>query len=404
MKTIKQKLFLVKLGDFKGLLMVIIAFIPALILKLKQPNIWLLCERHDEARDNGYAFFEYLMTEPVAIKSYYAIDFSSSDYEKVAKYEGNIIKFGSLRHYIYWLACKANVSSVKNSGPNNLIGFLFRKFGLMNQKQVFLQHGITKDDAAWLHYSDTKFGLFCTGAKPEDEFVKQKFGYPVGNVVYTGGMTRYDWFTENRDETTKPFILIMPTWRKWLKPGDPDFMRLEGTTEFEQTEYYKHWNGLINSELFISLLEEKKVKAVFYPHPTMQNYVNDFHSESELIEVADINYDLPTLIANAKMLITDYSSVYFDFVYQEKPIISYGFDLAKFRQNHYEKGYIGYEDNPFLDLVESESELINKVDSLINSSYQVSKTFETKVAEFFPTRDNHNRKRAYRAILEKLGN
>ena len=43
------------------------------------------------------------------------------------------------------------------------------------------------------------------------------------------------------------------------------------------------------------------------------------------------------------MLITDYSSVYFDIAYMRKPIIFYQFDEEEFRRKHYQRGYLREE-------------------------------------------------------------
>lgn len=74
MEWIRQKLFLVKYQDFVGFIMVILAVIPAVVLKLRDKKIWLLCERSDEARDNAYAFFRYLQENKVETEAYYAIE------------------------------------------------------------------------------------------------------------------------------------------------------------------------------------------------------------------------------------------------------------------------------------------------------------------------------------------
>ena len=45
-----------------------------------------------------------------------------------------------------------------------------------------------------------------------------------------------------------------------------------------------------------------------------------------------------------KYLITDYSSVFFDVAYMKKNIIFYQFDNIKFQLEHYNKGYLNYND------------------------------------------------------------
>ena len=50
------------------------------------------------------------------------------------------------------------------------------------------------------------------------------------------------------------------------------------------------------------------------------------------------------MLKESSMLITDYSSVFFDVAYMHKPIIYYQFDRDAFRQGHYQEGYFSYDD------------------------------------------------------------
>ena len=45
------------------------------------------------------------------------------------------------------------------------------------------------------------------------------------------------------------------------------------------------------------------------------------------------------------MLITDYSSIFFDFGYLNKPVIYSHFDYNEYRANHFRKGYFDYIKN-----------------------------------------------------------
>ncbi|UUC15467.1 CDP-glycerol glycerophosphotransferase family protein [Limosilactobacillus fermentum] len=402
MERIRQKLFLVKYQDFVGFIMVILAVIPAVVLKLRDKKIWLLCERSDEARDNAYAFFRYLQENKVEAEAYYAIEKNSSDSHKLKAYGSHVINFGSLKHYVYWLACDANISSVKNSGPNNLIGYAFRKLNLMNKKQIFLQHGIIFNDLKWLHYDQTKIGTFVSNAGPEYQFIKDRFGYPERNLIKTSGQCRYDdLFT--KDPYDFNYLLVMPTWRKWLKPGDPDMKIVEETTTFSQTHYYRNWMGLINDSRVHDILRQYNLKLVFYPHPTMQEYVEYFNGETNNFILADSkNWDIQRLIRNAQMLLTDYSSVYFDFVYQEKPVISYQFDLDKFHQNHYSPGYLPYDNNPFFKSSVDEKAVIDELSNYLSNECQVSDRYVATANKFFPIKDQQNRQRLYQQLYQRL--
>ena len=73
-------------------LKLIVAYCIAKILRLFKSNrdIWLIGERKDEAKDNGYHLFKYIRENHSEEKVYYIITRDSKDLEKIQKF-GNII-------------------------------------------------------------------------------------------------------------------------------------------------------------------------------------------------------------------------------------------------------------------------------------------------------------------------
>lgn len=429
LKTVKEKLFLIKGRDIASLALLIPAYPAAMLLKkrLKKP-VWLILERSDEAKDNGRAFFEYLMKyKGQEVIPVYAIQRNCPDFQSLKKYGRHVIEFGSFWHIVLYLACEANISSVKNMGPNDLMGYLFRRMNWMNEKMFFLQHGITVNHPDWLRYSDTGFRMIFCGAKPEYDYIRSSFGYPKGHVSYAGGLCRYDFlqnymrlaadgdsFAEDPQNGSgkgaeKKQILILPSWRTWLKSGDPRMKSIEHTKDIRKTEYFKKWISFLRSPKLRRLAEKYGLVFVFYPHPTMQKYIREFRDffedESEggdrrfSVKIADARKDsLNLLIAGSDLLVTDYSSVFFDFVYMKKPVIFYQFDREKFRRYHYPKGYFSYEDNPFGRAFRKEEDVMKEIESKAEHSFEVSKEFLKAHRMYFPVYDNKNCERTWEII------
>ncbi len=115
MNNFFRKIKYIKFNDILACFLFIIAIIPAIILKnTTKKKIWLVCEEKNEARDNGYVFFKYIceITKKDDIIPIYAINKQSPDYAKV-KDLGKCISFGTLIHWIYYLAAEYNISSQK---------------------------------------------------------------------------------------------------------------------------------------------------------------------------------------------------------------------------------------------------------------------------------------------------
>ena len=355
-------------------------------------RLWLVSERGIDARDNGYWFYRYLREQRPEVNACYVIDPESPDYAKVARL-GPTVKMGSLRHYLMYLAADRLISShVQPAAPDLMIYYHLRRIGIRPRgKQAFLQHGIIKDDMQWMRYPRLKVDFFASGGKMEYDFLESEFGFPEGVVRYTG-LCRFDNLMRGRKQTNQ--ILVMPTWRGSQYPQGEKFV---------ETAFYRHFQSLLDSPELLGLLEAHDLKLIFYPHIELQKELGRFHSPSERIVLADWrSYDVQTLLMECRALITDYSSVFFDVGYMEKPVIYYQFDQEEFRKFHYQEGYFSYEEHGFGPVVETEEALIDALRHCAGNSFQMEKSYQERLEAFFPVRDENNCERTYQ-ILAKLG-
>ena len=100
----------------------------------------------------------------------------------------------------------------------------------------------------------------------------------------------------------------------------------------------------------------------------MQRYIKYFDTENENIVIADKeNYDVQELLMDSKLLITDYSSIFFDFAYMKKPLIHYCFD----KLSHYKPGYFDFRKEGFGKVTSKEDEVIKLIDKYINDNFNL---------------------------------
>lgn len=400
MKKIIEQLKFIKLRDVFAIFQFVFAIIPAIFLKIIKKNIWLICEDENEARDNGYVFFKYLCDKNYNdVEPIYAINKKSGDYKKVEKI-GKCIQYGGYKHWIYYLAAKYNISSQKGGKPNAAICYFLEIYGILKNKRVFLQHGITKDDAKWLYYENTKMQLFVCGAKKEYEFVKEKFGYPEGNVQCLG-FCRFD--NLHNVDINKKRILVMPSWREWLNRKTDAYYEFQYDGNFENSTYCKKWNSFLNNKRLKEFLESNELELIFYPHRNVQKNLDCFKKNSENIKIASWkDYDIQELLKNSAIMITDYSSVAMDFLYMKKPVIYYTFDMEEFRKGQYAKGYFDYEDNGMTSFSKEEDGIVNLIEKSYRADFKITKETEKEIMNFFGVCDSNNCERTFEAI-KKMG-
>lgn len=356
----------------------------------KYRNIWLISERGTDARDNGYHFFKYINNEHPEIKSYFVIDANSPDYNKVKKI-GKIIKFRSFKHYLFLGLSEYKISThIMGYMPAmNIFAKIDRKMELVYGKKVFLQHGIIKDNLPGLYYPNVRLDLFVCGAYPEYLYVKKQFKHPSGVVQYLG-LCRYDSLYNGEKNMRR--ILIMPTWRSYLN-------NLRNIDDFKTTNFYNKYQALLTNEKLINLSETYNMEIIFYPHIELQKYIKAFKTYSDNIKIAgESEYDVQELLIDSNLLITDYSSVFFDFAYMKKPIIFYQFDCEEYRKYHYSEGYFDYKKDGF-GIVEYDADtIVENIKKLFEKNFTNRDVFDKKQEIFFPLHDTGNCKRTFDAI------
>lgn len=395
-KSILNKLQAVKFQDFIAALLFLIALPISVVYKWRRRHLWLLCEYGPEARDNAYYLFKYLRTEHPEIDAVYALDKRSVDRSRVLPL-GEVVAYGSLRHWVYYLAAEVNISSQKGGKPNAAVCYVLEVMtGLIKNTRVFLQHGITKDDVQFLHYEKAKLRLFICSTKREYDFVYDNFGYPDGSVVLTG-MCRYDNLVDTSDGTR---IGIMPTWREWLYQTH-EMERIEGTTDFEQTVFYKMWSALIQK--LLDRYGQTSIKLVLCLHRNMQQYNSSFQKLGKQLEIVNLsNGDVMDVLKSSSCLITDYSSVAIDFAYLKKPLAYYQADYRQFRKHHLPEGYYNYETDGFGKVCYTQEDVLDWVDACVQSGFAEDAMYAQRADDFFVFHDQKYCERNYYAIQNIL--
>lgn len=388
--SLKKAFNFIKFKDILHLFIAAFILPYALIAKIFIRDFWLICEDRNEARDNGYWLFKWIRENKPKQKISYAIDKKSSDYDKVKKL-GKIIRYGTLSHWFWYIVADKNISSQKGGKPNAAVCYLFEVvFKMRKNNRIFLQHGVIMNDLKWLYYNNCYFKMFCCSAKPEYEYVSTHFGYPEG-IVKCLGLTRFDGLHDA--ETDNNLILVMPSWRNWISREGRDNQNLD----FLQTEYFRRWNEFLNSPELMRLLEKYNKKLLFYPHRNMQKFLGSFSTNSNHIEIADCKkYDIQDVLKRAALMITDYSSVFFDFAYMCKPVIFYQFDEKEFREKQYGEGYLDYHDTVLGSWSDSLPHTLELLEKQIISG--IKPVEEAVIRQFFPLWDNQNCKRTYESI------
>ena len=150
-------------------------------------------------------------------------------------------------------------------------------------------------------------------------------------------------------------------------------------------------------------MKQYGARLLFYPHASMQQYIEQFSSDDDCVTISDrANYDVQQLLMESAMLVTDYSSVFFDFAYMQKPMIYYQFDQEKYRLWQYQEGYFSYEQDGFGVIARTETDLLLQIESLLKTGFVMPSLYAVRANGFFAFRDTDNCERTYDAIMTRL--
>lgn len=370
-----------------------VLMIPVAMLKQRgKKNIWIISERPKQARDNGYCFFRYMREKHPEQRVFYLIDKKAEDYKKIEQY-GNVIQFNSWKHYFYYCLAKIHISAhVKGCCPEGAIGVSKRTKRKLKFKDVFLPHGVSYGIAEFCLKKYADIDLYICSGKAEYENVLQNYGYSKEEVAYTG-FPRLDYW--HGQKTDKNLIVLMPTWRAYLAQN-PDLI-------FEKTTYFCMYQELLQDKTLQSFLEDNDLHFVFYLHNEMRKYANLFQTNCPNIEIVkqDMRWDIQELLKTGAVLITDYSSVHFDFAYMRKPVIYYQFDQEEFCSKQYQKSTFSAEEDGFGPVAYNVREVILYLKESYKKDFEMEARYEYRMRGFYQLYDTHNCDRVWETIKNK---
>ncbi|WP_320783704.1 glycosyltransferase [Streptomyces sp. CRN 30] len=371
---------------------------------LARRDIWIVGERQDTAQDNGYHFFRYMRENHPERDVHYVIAPNSADREKVAGF-GNVIALGSWKHKLYLLNAARLIS------PYDLEAYLappgiakveyLRRFGdLMRYRRVFLQHGVTYNDVSQsAHKQSTSVDLFVAASQHEADYIASEMGYDRGEAKALG-FPRFDKLQPVEPE--QPTILLMPTWRRDIVV--PSYNRSRRPkVQFAASEYYRFFSLLLEDERLRNALRESGVRLEFFPHYEIRPYLRHFKVDHPSISVADPKKrGVQEAMKECSLLVTDYSSVFFDVAYMGKPVVYVPFDEDDFYGRHYRRGYYNLSEDGFGPVCRTVDDAVDEIIAAIDRKFTVESPYSDRVDEFFVRRDMANSARVFEAI-DRLG-
>lgn len=375
----------------------IITFIGCHIVQKR--NIILLANGLKTYDGNTKYIYEYLKKyrNNEKIFEYYWVTSNREEYESLKEDNNNVIfsysieglkKIIKAKVYIVTIGINDIIDGLYNDKQSIIVqtwhGTPIKTLGLLATK-YYSKDDINKqinrcfsDNTYVLSSSSYIESIFskCFRVMPERYL---KFGYP-----------RNDIFIKNQNEVNKKkllgedigkkVLLYCPTWRE-----NSEFILFpfkDGSlSEFNQ--YLKESNQI----LFIKL----------HPLHQREDFLEEKFSNIKLFNNR-LNIDTQEILQVTDVLITDYSSIYFDFILMNKPVIFIPYDLKEYRK---ERDFLyDYNENTPGPKIES-YETLKKALSKANKEYY-KKERDNMNIKFNEYNTFHSSEKLIKFIEEKL--
>ena len=128
-------------------------------------------------------------------------------------------------------------------------------------------------------------------------------------------------------------------------------------------------------------------------HPYFSKQWLDF-KRNNLFSIPEL-CDFQNIILKSSLLVTDYSSIFFDFAYLKKPIVYAQFDYEEYRRNHFPKGYFDYKIDGFGPICFDLNCTINNIISILENECLFKKQYLERAKKFFKFTDGKNCERLF---------
>lgn len=350
----------------------------------RNKKIWMMMDRRDSADDNAVHLYRYCCGFNDGIDKYFTVSNESLDFEQLSSLK-NVLPFYSVKQRLLYLFSDKIISSHPDEFIlNPFLGKNVQLYsGLINSEKIFLQHGVTKDNISlWLRKYDKNLAMLVTVSEREAQsFLDYEYNYDY-DIIKVLGFPRFDNLKNNSD---KKQILIMPTWRRSID-------NLENE-QVVRSLYFKKLNSLFSNERLIKIAKTHGYNIIIKPHPKIIDMISLFEI-NEYIDV-DVDSKYQDLFNNSSLLITDYSSVTFDFAYIKKPVIYYQYA----DDYHFEETFFDYEKMGFGEVISEEDMLIDKIEEYLLNNCKMKDKYKNRVDKFYKFKDRDNCKRVYEAII-----
>ena len=352
---------------------------------LYKKTYYLFFDFLDSKRAPGDAYFVFREMAKQNISAFYLTerkDIYEKHYSKSTKFQsiipiinkqfkisGNILE----KYLTFFLKLKAVISGSQINSKENIFYIIpYITFICLGHGVNFFKPFLYTD-----YYGCYRYNKILL---PSNKIISiaKKYGWKEENIIKIG-LPKWDLFDkysfESKNKINEKCIFTMFTWRNLKK--DKNLSPL----------YLNNIQNLLNHPKLNQLLFNNNITLYLSLHHNLLNNEDQFENRKNVRYI--VQEDIITCLKKCDLVITDFSSVLFDFMYRKKPIIIFVPDYDdKFLYELYDDDYLNIINSLKNDSIKFENkffgikEVINKIEYYILNNFHLDKQLKILYEEF----------------------
>lgn len=359
------------IGKYYKLIKKISILLMGIFLYLISPLVRVKKGRWIFGASNGYDFKEGSKYMMMYLAENTSLDIAWITFTKIVKKEVEdrglkCLLNRNIKGLLYTLTAEVVFTSTSFGSDVN---YCFPK---KNRIFVYLYHGMPIKKAI----NDQPQRQMPKGNLTDRLYRKFVAGFKVSDINYlTSTSDFYTPFLKSAFKTDKVYIVGMPRNDALFKPELLDKLNFFEKIKDKFTITYMpthrdYGNGELPPFLFKdnnivnNYFQDNNIILLIKNHPNMINKVVEIENRSNIIEITKYRFDAQSVIYYTDLLITDFSSVWIDYLLLRRPIIFYLYDNYEIDDN---ETYFDIRKSGVGPICENEHDLFNLITEIFNN-------------------------------------
>lgn len=377
--------------------------IKILRLFIKPQNNFIIYHSFPDVSDNSFSLFCYIINNQKEFKNIWLVNDN-----EIHKFHRTIANYTNSKNYKIYQ--KKSFSGIYYYCKSK---FIFHTHGIFNniplskkQININLWHGMPLKNIGHLDNNKTvpTSNYVIATSKLFQKIMSQAFSVKLENVLITGQPRNDFIFTDNyslldvidcEKNSFEKTVLWMPTYRKSIV-GD---VRIDG--ELTKMNDFLEESFLMKLNAFFAGV---KTACFIKLHPMDFMEVKNFKKYSNLFFLNNKHFEkkgipLYAVLNNTDLLLTDFSSIYIDYLLLDKPM---AFLVSDFHQYSNSRGFVF--DNPKEvmpgEIITNNGELVSFLKLFFTERKDVFQQERIKVKQLFHDQNNKFSEHVFNKIIK----